>query len=410
MLARKDMSTINSAALGLFFPLCYMTNDELELLAEQVIVFVGKKGKRLVELGTTDHKALYLVRGRVLLENENGKKQIIEEYTRESKSPISFSNPHKYTVTCDSTVEFLRIDNHIIANLLERHQVHHNQPFDYALLDNPVFFDIFRDLSQDRLTIPTLPKLALNIRKAIDDDADLRKIEILIQADPTLALMLIKTANSVLYRRTTPALTIEKAIIRLGMQTIKNLVTSYSLKSLFRTKSKLLQQRMQEIWMFSTEVAALSYVLARRLMKLDPEQALLLGLLHNISILPIISYAEKYPEFCNESKLDEIIEELSTQIGPMILDQWELPQNFIDILSQSKDWFHDSGNKADYVDVLVVARYHAMKSQNKADQLPDMETVPAFKKLSFSVNLEQNDFLMNDVNSQVGEVRKLLSM
>ncbi|MDH5325217.1 MAG: HDOD domain-containing protein [Gammaproteobacteria bacterium] len=405
------MSTINGGTLGLFFPLCYMNKNELELLAQDVIVFVGKKGKRLVEQGSTDHKALYLIKGKVCLETDDGKRQFIEEYTRASKSPVSFSDPHKYTVTCDTTVEFMRIDNHIIDNLLERHRDAHQCQFDYSWLNNPLFFDIYRDLSQDALIIPTLPKLALNIRKAIDDDADLRKIEILIQADPTLATILIRTANSALYKRDNPAETIEKAIIRLGMQTIKSLVTHYSLKSLFRTESTILKARMHDLWIHSTEVAAMSFVLARKLMTLDPEHALLLGLLHNVGALPLLSYADKYSEFRNNpEKLDKVVVELSHHIGALVFDEWGFPEDFVQVAKESNNWGRESGERADYCDLIIAAKYHTLHSHGKTAALPPPESVPALRKLGLIEELSDNERLLSDVKNQVWEVRRMLSM
>ena len=45
------------------------------------------------------------------------------------------------------------------------------------------------------------------------------------------------------------------------------------------------------LWAHSIEVAATSQVLARSVTHLDPEEALLAGLLHDIGALPILSRA-----------------------------------------------------------------------------------------------------------------------
>jgi hypothetical protein len=87
-------------------------------------------------------------------------------------------------------VEYFHLENHVIANLLERKNAS-KSPSDHGLQEhsqnNPLFSAIYRDLIDDTLIIPTLPKIAVGVRKAIENDVPVRKIELLIQADPALA-------------------------------------------------------------------------------------------------------------------------------------------------------------------------------------------------------------------------------
>lgn len=408
-------SGITTQTLAELFPLCFMTEAERQMLSEQLEVLKGKKGKCLVESGASDNKALYVLDGKIKVETADGQIQTFESDAPQFKSPISFACPHKVTVTCLSTVEYFRLENHVIANLLERKNANQSQPdqgLQEHLRDNPLFAAIYQDLIDDNLVIPTLPKIAVGVRKAIETDVPVRKIELLIQADPALATLLIKTANSALYRTRNTATTIEQAIMRMGLRTVKNLVTSYSLKHLFQTEHKAIKQRMKDLWIHSTEVAAVSFVLAKHLRQFDPEQALLMGLLHNVGVLPVLSYAERYPDIASdEDKLDATVTSLKAEVGAIILTKWQFSQDFITVARESEQWMRDSST-ADYADLVLVAKLHTyIGREHQANNLPALHAVPAFQKLG----LDQDDAnkglsIIADANEQISEVRSLLSI
>ena len=411
----RDEPKIQPPALADLFPLCFLTEAERQMLSEQLTVLKAKKGKYLVESGTSDNKALYVLNGKIKVETTDGQSQVYENDAPQFKSPISFTNPHKITVTCLSTVEYFRLENHIIANLLERKNASKTQSdhgLQEHLRDNPLFSVIYKDLIDDELIIPTLPKIAVGVRKAIENDVPVRKVELLIQADPALATLLIKTANSALYRTRNTDSTIEQAIMRMGLRTVKNLVTSYSLKHLFKTDHNAIKQRMKDLWVHSTEVAAISYVLAKHLRRFDPEQALLMGLLHNIGMLPVLSYAERYPDITSdEEKLDATVNSLKSEVGAIILTKWQFSQDFITVAKEAENWMRDS-TAADYADLVVVAKLHTFIGRGyKEKNLPQLYAVPAFHKLG----LDQDDpnkglSIIADANEQINEVRSLLAL
>jgi len=411
----RDEPKIQPQALAVLFPLCFMTEAERLMLSEQLTVLKGKKGKCLVESGIADNKALYVLNGKIKVDTTDGESQIYENDAPQFKSPISFANPHKMTVTCLSTVEYFRLENHVIANLLERKNASKSASdhgLQEHLRDNPLFSAIYQDLIDDNLVIPTLPKVAVGVRKAIENDVPVRKIELLIQADPALATLLIKTANSALYRTRNTASTIEQAIMRMGLRTVKNLVTSYSLKHLFKTEHNAIKQRMKDLWIHSTEVAAVSYVLAKHLRRFDPEQALLMGLLHNVGMLPVLSYAERYPDIASdENILDATVNSLKAEVGAIILTKWQFSQDFITVAKDAENWMRDS-SAPDYADLVLVAKLHTFIGREHQEQnLPQLYSVPAFHKLG----LDQDDpnkglSIIADANEQINEVRSLLAL
>ena len=131
--------------------------------------------------------------------------------------------------------------------------------------------------------------MAVKIQKVVDSESDVHHIEQIIQFDPATAAMIVKAANCALFAVGKPVQTIEKAILRMGIKLVKQLVTTYSMRDLFKSEHDLINRRMTRMWKHSAEVAAASYVLAKKLGKWDAEYALLQGLLHDIGMLQTLA-------------------------------------------------------------------------------------------------------------------------
>lgn len=415
---------INIDTLAKFFPLNALGYSELEILASQLSVVSAKRNKILIECGQSDNNTLFLIKGQVELTADDGKSYIIKDGTPQSLRPISHLNPHRYTVRTVSQVDFIRVDNRIIDNLL------HKQPHDgetvedlyvsQEMLQNPIFQDIYRDLVDDKLVIPTFPEIAIKIQRLVEQDVDLRQVEQLIQFDPATATMIVKAANSALFNIGKPVQTIEQAILRMGMRLVKQLVITYSIRELFNSESTLINNRMKRLWKHSAEVAAASFVLAKKLGKWDAEHALLLGLLHDIGMLPILKYAERYPDMTHsEEMIDATIHQLHGDIGAIILKTWNFSEDFITTSDEADDWYRDKQSEPDYCDIVLLAQLHSFigKSNEKLSPLigrqtlPVITDLPAFKKLCpQDCGPDESIALLNEAKQQIMETVQLLSM
>lgn len=417
-------ANIDINTLAQFYPLNVLGNGELEILASQLSIVRAKRNKTLVESGDNDNNTLFLIKGQVELTADDGKSFIISEGTPQSLRPISHLNPHRYTVKSLSQVDFIRVNNRIIDNLLAK-QPHEGETVDdldisHELLENPIFQDIYRDLLEDNLVIPTFPDVALKIQRIVEQEVDLRHIEQLIQFDPATAAMIVKTANSPLFNVGTPVQTIEQAILRMGVRLVKQLVIMYAMRELFKSESTLINNRMKRLWKHSAEVAATAYVLAKRLGKWDPEHALLLGLLHDIGMLPILKYAERYPGMADsEEMIDATIHKLHGDIGAIILKAWNFSADFITTSDESDDWYRDNQAEPDYCDIVLLAQLHSFigKSSDKLtpligrQTLPTITDLPAFKKLCLSgCGPDESISILNEAKAQIMETVQLLSM
>jgi len=268
---------------------------------------------------------------------------------------------------------------------------------------------IIDDLKKNKLHLPVLPEVAMKVRQAVDnEDASASQIAKIVSSDPAISARLLQVANSPLYRGNKAIESVQSAIARLGNKAVRSLVTSLVTQQLFQTKSAELRERMQKIWMHSTEVAAISMVLARKFTKLDPEEALLAGLLHDIGVVPLISYAEGNAEIMEDlSQLDRAIDQLHTSIGKMVLSTWKFPPELVAVASEHENFSRDSGDSGpDMVDVVLVANLHSYLGTDHQHSSINWADVPAFAKLGLSP--DQSIKAMEEAKAEAAQMQQLL--
>ncbi|MDH5326375.1 MAG: HDOD domain-containing protein [Gammaproteobacteria bacterium] len=420
--AADDSGLVTEDILKSFYPLAALYPDELSLLAETTPKVCARKGRTLVEWGESDQQAFYLLKGKFLLIPEDGHSYIIEAGTDKARHPISHLDPHKYTIKCLTYVEFFRVANHVIDNLISTgcsgEQVE-NMDFSDSALNSRVFRDIYADIQTGNLHIPTLPKIAMEIQRAIRDDVSLGNLELMLQADAALAAVLLRTANSPLYRVGQPVLTLEQAILRLGLNMVRNLVLHHCLLNVYKSQVPHIHQLMKYAWTHSAEVAALSYVVALETGRFNPEQALLMGLMHDIGMVPILMYAENYPELVQfPEQVEELVQTLHGDVGAAVLSKWDFPDEFITVAREADDWLRDPGPQADYCDVVLVAQLHAFIGQKKekvkalvGGDLVSLNQVPAFNKLGLTeYSPEHGITILANANHRLAPVKQLLGI
>lgn len=244
-------------------------------------------------------------------------------------------------------------------------------------------------IKQNKITLPTLPEVALKVRDAVEqDNVTAHQIADMVATDAALSARLLQVANSPLYRGRVPIESIQMAVTRLGYRLVRSLVVSLAMQQMFQATSDALDVRLRRMWEQSVEIAAICRVLSQNLPQLDKEQAMLAGLIHNIGALPILTWAESYVELMDdEATLDRLVSELTPIIGTQILKHWGFPETLIKVAAEAQNLDYDSGPKADYVDVVIVARLQSLPA-DKAGNMADWINVPAFQKVGLDPEVE----------------------
>ena len=380
----------NPDLLTNFIPFSECSQEELIVLADHAWVDEASRGHVVTRAGSTDEWEYYLVEGTLKLVADDGKEIFVMGGSRTARSPLAHLQPRHYTISAMTPVRYLRVENSLLKNLTytdNRLGMIVDDVLDTSdITDNPLYAEIYDDLVNDRLVVPSMPEVALKIRHLIEvDDAPIPQLAKVINSDPGISAKLIKSANGALYHGQPPVDTCARAISRLGLNTTKHLVVSFVMRNLFYEKihTELLNDCARDLWRHSVEVAAISMALANVTPGIDPEEALLVGLVHDIGELVILTYAENYPAYSSErGALEAVIKQLRAEIGSVILREWQFPEEFVEAAYGAEEWMRDSGDKPDYCDVVLVAQLHSFFGTPKMEGLPGLSEVPAFSKLA----------------------------
>ena len=249
--------------------------------------------------------------------------------------------------------------------------------------------DLIRAIDNDELVLPTLPEVALKVREAAEDpDVSIPALSKVIGNDAALTARIIKVVNSPLLRTNKEITDLQMAISRLGINYTCNLATGLAMEQMFQATSDVVDRKMREVWNKSTEIAGICHVLCRHYTRLAPDQATLAGLVHQIGVLPILTYAEEHYELLADSiSLYHVLERLHPLLGDRILKAWEFPAPIAQIPSQYLDFTRNSP-KVDYVDIVQVATLQSyLGSEHPYTQL-DWSQVPAFAKLGLDPQVD----------------------
>lgn len=269
--------------------------------------------------------------------------------------------------------------------------------------------DLMDDLKHNRLKLPTLPEVAVKVRKVVEDGgASAAQIAKTVGIDVALAARLVQVANSPLFRGTAQVENVQAAVARLGNDQVRNLVTSLIMQQLFQSKSPLLKLRMQALWMHSTEVAAISQVLARNYTRISPDEAMLAGLVHDIGALPILTRAEANPAIAGAPEaLDAIVEKVHASLGRLILESWKFPASMATVAARHEDLTYQSADGPDLVDVVLVANLHSRIGTQHRHGKINWATVPSFARLGLTP--EQSIKAMDEARQDIAAVQKMLA-
>ncbi len=257
--------------------------------------------------------------------------------------------------------------------------------------DEQEFLDrLLEEIENDRIDLPTLPEVALKVRKAVESgDTTASQLAQLISEDAALSARLLQVANSPLYRARAEITNLQMAIMRLGYDTVRSLITGLAMKQVFTPDSPLLEKYFQSIWKTSVDVAAISRALASLCPHLDNEQALLAGLIHQIGKLPVLVLANQSAELStDQNRLDSLLEALHPRLGEMILQNWNFPESLLQVVREYRDWQRrPETEEADYVDVIQVAYLENLASKGKEPPV-DVSQIPAFERLGVEPEIE----------------------
>ncbi len=182
--------------------------------------------------------------------------------------------------------------------------------------------------------LPPAPRIAAEVTRLTRGDeqgatgetssADLAR---LIQRDVALAGQVMRIANSALYARRTPVVTLPQAIAWLGMREIRTIAYAVAVQGQVFT-SAYFRDEMADLWRESVITALFSQEIAR-LKRRNVESAYLCGLLHRAGMAIILgrigSAALAHGLSPSADQARAFAAEHEAQVGAQLAAAWQLP-------------------------------------------------------------------------------------
>lgn len=273
-----------------------------------------------------------------------------------------------------------------------------------------LYTSIYRSIASGDVPLPSLPDLILRMRSAAGGEASsFTSIARIVKTEPGLASYIMKLSNSPAFQSRYPATDLGTAINRLGIATVLNVSTSYSLRNLFRCKHTLLRQCLRDLWRNSVRLAATSAVLAARVTRQNTDRALLAGLLANIGALPLVNAAAERADIDPTPELlHDIVTAYSPQVGCMMLRNWGIDEDLIAVVRHYDNWCKPAADgKPDLSELVLMCRY--LIAQNDGAQVPEIDEFPIWFKLQSRYPRTRWDAsLIRDMSSHVSSTERSL--
>jgi HD-like signal output (HDOD) protein len=143
--------------------------------------------------------------------------------------------------------------------------------------------------------LPTLPAYVFELNTLLTaTPANLKRVGEVIRTDPSLTAQLIRLCNSAFMGFRERVTRIEHAVMLVGTERLRTMVLTCSLVEY--VGQRVASENIQSFWQHCFLTAALSERLARGVGYLQPEQAYIAGLLHDIGALPLLMITASEPQ------------------------------------------------------------------------------------------------------------------
>ena len=236
--------------------------------------------------------------------------------------------------------------------------------------------DIARDLAGD-VVFPTCFDTAVQLRQELQNaDVPIARIARLVSVEPLIAAKLLHLANSVHYNPSgAPVRGLPEAVTRLGVSLVRTTALAVAMNQLMRSREMaVFSELTHDLWEHSIKTAAAARILARTRTRINPDEAMLAGLVHDLGAFYMLYRAMQYPELrARPESMRYLIVQWHESIGVTLLNALGLP---IEIVEATID--HDQPRPVPttlrtLADVVYVA--NLLTSQNFDWLYPESATV-----------------------------------
>ena len=268
--------------------------------------------------------------------------------------------------------------------------------------------------------IARMPSLSTTVIKVLetcnDPMASASDLKMVISLDPVLTGRVLKLINSAYYSLGQSSSSLTRAIVMLGVNTVKNLALSFTIMDSFKGKGSCLAFSVDEFWRHSLCVGVVAKSLAtfKGAPATEQETFFVAGLLHDLGKIPLrMQFPEAYQRICdNVHSGQKALCRIETgflgfdhaTVGSIIAEKWRLGSTLVESLSHHHNPADGSEKHREFVSIVALANLLTLylKIGNAGDRFIDF---PKIKLLLSEVGMDWP--MLNELQDTVpGEIER----
>jgi HD-like signal output (HDOD) protein len=249
--------------------------------------------------------------------------------------------------------------------------------------------------------LPVLPDVAVKILQgATDELVDIDELCALIHRDQMLASHVLRLANSALFSTGRKIVSLEQALLRLGLITLRELVSAVAFRSRLFCVPEY-ESMGGELWRCSAATAAFCREIAS-IQQCDRESLFLCGLLHAvgkpIALLGILDVRKKYSLPLESATALLLVEEFHMDLGARLASRWSLPDAVAEVIVCYQQP-EKAGEFRSEAMLVALARHLALAAVSAKEDAPPPGDLPQLPE----------DMTPDDLSRLWGRREKMLS-
>ena len=268
------------------------------------------------------------------------------------------------------------------------------------------------ELSRGKVDLPSFPDIALRVRKVLaDEQVSQEQVVRVVGSEPALAARLMQIANSAAINFTGKPITeLRTAINRSGHNMVRSAAIAFAMSQLKKVDSlKGLEAPLESLWQASSAVAAMSHAVAKRYSKINPDTAMLAGLLHGIGKLYILTRSSKHPAlFADKVTYNQIVRDWHSAVAKALLENWDMAEEIVNAVSDYEDMERSHTGPVDLTDVLTVGNLLAAFKEHPETIEINMHDVAACKRMN--IDRATYEKLIDESESEIDALRQALGV
>lgn len=195
--------------------------------------------------------------------------------------------------------------------------------------------------------IATLPEVTFRIMEVVQDPRstahDLHKI---VENDPALSARVLRVVNSAFYGLPGQIGSIDRAIMLLGLNAVKNIAIAASLSKMFSSSIICDDFSGKDLWTHSVAVGAANKLLTSAMGLALPDEAFLAGLIHDLGLVATMQCSrDEIPEIIRQTKAgipfrqveEKVLGADHEEIGLALAKRWKFPKSFLYVTRHHHD-------------------------------------------------------------------------